>query len=238
VRLVVLPGVLRPPSDCWLLADVVRERGLARGRRTLDLFTGSGALAIVAAAEGGRSVTAVDIARRAVLNARLNARLNKARVRVLRGDMFAPLRGERFDLITANPPYVPGDADALAARGASRAWEAGPDGRAFLDRLCAGAAAHLAYGGDILLVQSSLSGERETLEGLWAAGLRADVVARMRGPLGPIASRRAGELERSGLLGVAEREEELLVIRGSAPRRVSGLHHPRRTAVTGRAVPG
>jgi release factor glutamine methyltransferase len=220
VRLLTLPGVLRPPSDCWLLADVMREQGLARGRTVLDVFTGTGALAVAAALDGARAVSAVDISRRAILNARLNARLNGVRVRALRGDLFAPVGSERFDLVLANPPYLPGESDELPDRGPSRAWEGGIDGRAVVDRLCAEVADHLTRGGAALVVHSSLSGERPTLDRFAAAGLSAEVVARRRGPLGPLVTARAELLERRGLLAPGQREEELVVVRAIpfAPR--------------------
>jgi release factor glutamine methyltransferase len=215
VRIITLPGVLRPPSDCWLLADVMRERRLAHGRTVLDVFTGTGALAVAAALDGARAVSAIDISRRAVLNARINARLNGVRVRALRGDLFTPVTSQRFDLIVANPPYVPSESDELPDRGAARAWEAGTDGRALLDRLCADAADHLAPGGDVLVVHSSLSGEDATADRLAATGLSTEVVARQRGPLGPLVAARAELLERRGLLELGQRDEELVVIRAA-----------------------
>ena len=214
MRLLRLPGVFRPPSDSWLLARVMRERGLAAGARVLDVFTGSGVLAVAAAQAGAREVTAVDVSRRAALCARVNGRLNGTRVRALHGDVFAPVRWQSFDLITANPPYVPGD--AVPRAGAARAWEGGPDGRALVDRFAAEAAGHLTPGGTVLMVVSSLTGERETLDSLAAGGLAAEVAARHRGPLGPLVSARAEELERRGLLAPGEREEEMLVIEARA----------------------
>lgn len=210
VRIAAPPGVFRPRSDALLLAAVVRERGLARGARVLDLFTGSGVLAVAAARDGASAVTAVDLSRRAVLAARLNGRRNGVRVRALRGDLFAPVAEERFDLIVANPPYLPGG-DALPRGGAARAWEGGADGRLHVDRLCAAAPAHLSSGGRLLIVQSSLTGERETLDRLADAGLRARVLVRRRGPLGPLARERRAELEAAGRLTPGA-EEELLVI--------------------------
>ncbi len=181
----------------------------------LDVFTGSGALAVSAALDGAESVTAVDLSRRAALNARINARLNGVRVRSRRGDLFAPVRGERYDLILANPPYLPSGNDQLPTRGAARAWEGGTDGRVLLDRLCEQAATHLTLGGTVLIVHSSVAGGEATLRGLRDSGLRAEVVARRRGPLGPIASTRAQLLEERGLLKPGIREEELVVVRGT-----------------------
>lgn len=216
MRLVTLPGVFRPRSDSWLLADVVSGSGWARGARALDLFTGSGVVGVAAARAGAGEVVAVDVSRRAVLTARLNGRLNGVRVRGVRGSLFAPVGGERFDLVTANPPYLPGEDDGLPARGAARAWEGGRDGRLLLDRLCAEAPPHLRPGGRLVVVHSSLLGEEETLERLRAGGLEPEVPERRRGPLGPLLMARAPMLEARGLLAPGEREEEVLVFAGSA----------------------
>ena len=232
MRLLTLPGVFRPHSDCRLLASAMRDRGLARDARVLDLFTGSGALAVAAARAGARAVVAVDVSRRAVLSARLNARRAGTRVEVRRGDLWIAVAGERFDLILANPPYLPTEPGARSPRGAARAWEAGGDGRALLDPLCAGAPAHLAPGGTLLLVQSAFAGVDETVARLAAAGLDAAVVARQRGPLGPRMAERAGLLEARGLLALGECEEEMAVI--AAVRRVPSVTH----AVPRPAAPG
>ena len=164
----------------------------------LDLCTGSGALALVAAREGAADVTAVDASRRAVLAVRLNARLNRLRVRALRGDLFEPLGGARFDVIVSNPPYVPGGDAGPVAGQPRRGFDAGDDGRALIDRVCAGLPAHLRPGGVALIVHSSICGEQKTLDALRSGGLEAEVVERRRGPLGPVMRARAPELERAG----------------------------------------
>lgn len=163
-------------------------------------------------------MTAVDLSRRAVLAAWLNGRLNGLRVSALRGDLFAPVEGRRFDAIVSNPPYLPSADDELPRRGAARAWDAGRDGRALLDRIIAGAPRFLRPGGLLMLIQSSITGVEPTLERLRACGLReVDVVLRRRGPLGPLLSARAAELETRGLLRPSEREEELVAIRARQP---------------------
>ena len=216
-RLITLPGVFRPISDSRFLADVLREQTLPPGACALDLCTGSGILALTAAQRGAREVTAVDVSRRAVLTARLNARLNGVRVRAVRGDLFAPVAGQRFDAITSNPPYVPSEDDELPTRGPERAWDAGRDGRLVLDRIVAGAAAHLRPGGFVLLTHSSLLGTDTTLAGLEETGLEAEVVARRRGPLGPLMSARVQALEAEGLLAPGQRHEDVVVVRGRLP---------------------
>jgi release factor glutamine methyltransferase len=225
-RLVTLPGVFRPISDSRFLADVLREQILPPEARTLDLCTGSGILALTAALRGARDVTAVDVSRRAVLTVRLNAQLNRVRVRALRGDLFAPVAGRRFDAITSNPPYVPSEDDALPAAGPQRAWEGGRDGRLILDRIVAGAAGHLRPGGFVLLTHSSVLGTERTLAGLEEAGLEAEVVARRRGPLGPLMSARVQALETSGLLAPGQRHEDVVIVRGRRPARAARAASP------------
>jgi release factor glutamine methyltransferase len=214
VRLFTLPGVFRPRPDSWMLARALRAERLRPGSRVLDACTGSGLLAVTAALDGAQA-TAVDVSRRAVLCAALNARLNGVRVRALCGDLLAPVRGQRFDAIVSNPPYLPGD-DELPKRGPSRAWDAGRDGRAILDRLCAEAPAHLRAGGVLLVVHSSLCDVEATLGALRAGGLRAEVAERHHGALGPLLRARAPQLEARGLLAAGDREEDVVIVRAAA----------------------
>ena len=198
-----------------MLARTLRAEALPPGARVLDVCTGSGLLAVTAALCGARA-TAVDVSRRAVVCAALNGRLNGVRVRALRGDLLAPVRGERFDAIVSNPPYLPAADDGLPGRGAARAWDAGRDGRVVLDRLCAQAPDHLAAGGVILLIHSALCGTDATLEALRRSGLTAEVVERHRGALGPLLRARAPQLEARGLLAPGQRDEEVVVVRAAA----------------------
>ncbi len=205
--------MFRPISDTWLLADALRE--LAPGARVLDVCTGSGALAITAARAGASDVTAVDISRRAIMTTRLNARLNGVAVRARRSDLFSTLHNQRFDVIVSNPPYVPDpQRDHPPTRGPQRAWDAGHDGRIVLDRLIAEAPAHLHPGGTLLVVHSEVCGTATTLDGMRAAGFDPRVVARHRGPLGPLMRDRVDHLHRRGVLAVGQTEEEVVVIEG------------------------
>jgi release factor glutamine methyltransferase len=212
VRLVTLPGVFRPISDTWLLADALDDEPLLPGARVLDLCSGSGALAIRAARRA--DATAVDVSRRAVAAIRLNARLNGVKVRALRGDLFDAVPGQQFNAIVSNPPYVPAPSDELPARGRTRAWDAGRDGRALLDRICEQAPRHLRPDGVLLVVHSSLLGYDRTVELLARGGLDVDLAAQQRGPLGPLMNGRRAHLEAEGLLEPGRREEDVLVVRG------------------------
>ncbi|MGW5473089.1 HemK2/MTQ2 family protein methyltransferase [Streptomyces chartreusis] len=206
------PGVYTPQWDTGLLARALGREDVGSATEVLDLGTGSGALAIQAARLGAR-VTAVDISRLAVLTARINALLARRRVHVRRGDLADAVPGCSYDLVVSNPPYVPSPAARLPLRGRARAWEAGRDGRAFVDRICTTAPTVLRPGGILLIVHSGLCDSRTTLQHLSNAGLRASVTERAMVPYGPVLRSRRRWLVREGLADLAENREELVVIR-------------------------
>jgi release factor glutamine methyltransferase len=206
------PGVYRAEGDTQTLTGVMRQGGFAAGRDVLDIGTGSGALAVAAARAGAGSVTAVDLSLRSVVATWLNSRLHGVPVSVHRGDLFAPVAGRRFGLVLANPPYVPAPTEVLPRYRKSRCWDAGPDGRALLDRICARVTDVLAPGGDVLLVHSAVCDTALTLEALARAGLVAQVLARATVPFGPVMRRRAALLEARGMIRPGQSFEELVVV--------------------------
>lgn len=207
-----LPGVYRPQADTYLLATVLAAEPVSEGARVLDVCAGTGAVALAAALAGWTDVTAIDVSRRAVLSTRLNAWRLGLPVRARRMSLQDMSVAEPFDLVVANPPYVP-CAAAATPSGRHRSWDAGQDGRALLDPLCANAPRMLTPTGRLLLVQSHVSGVTATLEGLRAGGLRAEVVASARTPFGPVMRGRARYLEAARLIDPGQRHEELVVIR-------------------------
>ncbi|MDX6262233.1 MAG: release factor glutamine methyltransferase [Kribbellaceae bacterium] len=213
MNLLILPGVFAPISDSWMLADAIRREAIGPGSRVLDVCTGSGVLALTAASCGA-DTTAVDVSRRALLTVRLNALRHGLTVRTVRGPTFAAVSGRRFDLIVSNPPYVPSPRHDVPRHGASRAWEAGHEGRIVLDDLCDQAPAHLCPGGVLLLVHSSLIGTDKTLQRLRRAGL-VDVEVResKRGPLGPLMRHQ----QALGTIPAGIDEEDVVLIRAVAP---------------------
>lgn len=205
--------VYLPQEDSRLLVSALSQIDLT-GRSVLDLCTGSGVVAIAAAQQGARDVTAWDISTQAVLCARSNAAAAGVKVDVRLGPWARAQWHGRFDVVLANPPYVP--AEPLAhdlVDGPTWAWDAGPDGRLVVDPLCSAAPNLLMPGGTLMFVQSECTGVEQSLAALSSAGLLATVVARQRIPFGPVMASRTEWLERTGRIADGCREEELVVIR-------------------------
>jgi len=130
---------------------------LAEVESVLDLCTGSGCLAILAARHfPNAAVDAVDISKDALAVAARNVADHglDERVTLHRGDLFTALAGKRYDLIISNPPYV--DAEGMAALPAecraepALAFDGGTDGLDIVRRILSQAKAHLAPQGGLL----------------------------------------------------------------------------------------
>jgi release factor glutamine methyltransferase len=189
----VTPEVLIPRPETETLVAAALELLPAREAelRLLDLGTGSGAVALALARERPKArVLATDVSPAAL---RLAARNAEAlgltdRVRLVEGDLYAPVAGERFDGIVSNPPYLAeSEAAGLAPelRHEPRAaLFAGEDGLAVLRRIVVGAPAHLAPGG-VFAVEiapdqvEAVSGACRAA-GLVAVGVRRDLAGRPR----------------------------------------------------------
>lgn len=113
IKLTMLPGVFCPAytNTSLFLADNIK---ILPGEEVLDMFSGSGFLGIKAAKMANK-VTCIDKFPQAVRCIKNNIKLNKleGKVKVLLGDLFAPLKNEKYDVIIANPPLLPGQPDSL-----------------------------------------------------------------------------------------------------------------------------
>ena len=129
----------------------------------LDLCCGSGIQGLVAT-RYGRKVVAVDLNPRAVRFARFNAQLNEASDYEVRlGSLYEPVAGEQFDVILANPPFVPSPEMGLAFR------DGGVRGESILRQIVAGAPTHLTKTGRLCIVTDlvDISGYGPKLQGWW-----------------------------------------------------------------------
>jgi release factor glutamine methyltransferase len=155
-RAVLIP---RPDTECVVDECLRLAKGMAEPA-ILDIGTGSGCLAVAVAKHHKTArVTAVDISPEALAVASANASKHGVaeRIRLLQGDLFAPLpAGERFDFILSNPPYIPHDDIGKLAAGVRdyephRALDGGADGFAVFERLIAEAPAYLKANGCLLI---------------------------------------------------------------------------------------
>lgn len=209
-----IDGVYRPATDSQLLLETFALHGPKPVAAVLDLCCGSGVQGIAASLRG-HSVDAVDIDRRAVVASRRNALLNGVQISVRHGNLFAPVSGRQFDAILANPPYVP----SPKGRGfSSFNWsDGGPDGRTLIDQICEQAANHLAVGGSLWLVHSSLADVEQSVRALELQGMDVDKLAEREEPFGPLTRERLDMLRAAGRVRAEDKSERLTVIRAAAP---------------------
>jgi release factor glutamine methyltransferase len=168
-------NVYEPAEDSFLFAE---NLAVDEGERVLDMGTGCGLLAVVAAAKEGR-VVAVDVNPYAVRCARNNAVLNNVRgnMAFLRSDLFTAFsETAKFNLLLFNAPYLPTE-PGEGASWLERAWAGGASGRQVIDRFLDDITTYMSEEGRVLLMQSSLSGVEETVRRFGEKGLAARVVA-------------------------------------------------------------
>lgn len=151
---------LIPRQDTEILAETavnaVREAARDdKAVRVLELCTGSGAVAVTVNLETGAKVTASDVSDEALSLAYENASALNAEVEFVKSDMFENIAG-RFDLIIANPPYIP-TADLNALEPVVKDFEprlaldGGSDGLDFYVKIAAKYQKFLNDGGELIL---------------------------------------------------------------------------------------
>ena len=183
------------------LSAVIEDAG--RVERVLDLCTGSGCLAILAALVFPEAqIDAVDISADALAVAARNVSDHHLgeQVHLLEGNLFGPVHGRRYDLIIANPPYVArAKADAFPPEYAAEpplAHRGGEDGLDLVRQIIAEARDHLQPGGRLVVELGTgrhiLEAERPDLPFLWldTAESEGEVFALRSSNLAPAASSR------------------------------------------------
>jgi release factor glutamine methyltransferase len=172
----VTPDVLIPrPETEHLVEKAIQLARLNVAPRIVDLCTGSGAIAIaLASALPTAGITATDLSHAPLSIARENSRRNgvEPRIRFLQGDLLDPVASERFDLVVANPPYVPTierESMSVEVRDHEPALAlfAGMDGLDIYRRLIPAAPSVLVPGG--FLVLEIGYGQARAVEGLLVA---------------------------------------------------------------------
>ena len=166
--------VPRPETELLVEAALRRTRHVSLSARALDLCTGSGCVAITIKKERPtNTVLACDISTDALDVARINCERLGGLVGLYESDLFARFDGQRFELITANPPYIPSHEMAALPVDVrdfepSIALEAGADGMDVIRRIIDAAPAHLALAG--VLALEVVAGTAPAVASLMSAG--------------------------------------------------------------------
>lgn len=208
----VADGAQPPKAGSLLFCRHLHARP---GERVLEIGTGIG-LAAVRAARAGARVIATDVVEAAVRCARENAVLNGVAdlVDVRLGDGFEPVRGLAFDLICTSPPQMPTPPDRERTDAVAAADNGGRDGWSLLDRVIAGAPAHLRPGGRLVFTLFGFLGIKAALGKLADAGLEPAILGQETQAFPRIGYERLehiravdaeGTLPRSGLPATVER---------------------------------
>jgi release factor glutamine methyltransferase len=170
LELSVNPAVLIPRPETELLVDLALQRDFSS---MVDLGTGCGAIALAVKRQRPKArVVAVEASAAALVVARRNAVRFGLDIEFLHGEWLAPLAGQRFDLIVANPPYVAEGDPHLAdlAFEPPGALVSGPEGLTDIREIVAARPLHLLPGGWLLL-EHGMGQDRAVRDFLHAKGL-------------------------------------------------------------------
>lgn len=143
-------NVLIPRQDTENLVETVLP--FVKGKRVLDMCTGSGCIAVSLACLGEpQECVGVDFSKKALETARKNAKNNHAEVTFLHSDLFSAVK-ENYDVIVSNPPYIKPDVietleDEVRMHEPRMALDGGKDGLFFYRSISAEAKKHLCAGG-------------------------------------------------------------------------------------------
>ena len=165
-------NVYNPAEDSYLLADNLE---ISEGQSVLEIGTGSGIVAMYASRLTDK-ITVTDINFDACELARRNFRDNGIEgIEILFGNLFEPVKERKFDVILFNTPYLPTEDDEVIDDTINYAFDGGVNGRKVIDLFLNEVGNHLNDEGIVQLIQSSLSGNEETLKMLDELGFIAEI---------------------------------------------------------------
>ena len=167
-------NVYVPAEDSYLLADNLE---IKKGQSVLEIGTGSGIVAMYASRLTD-DITVTDINFDACELARKNFAENGIEnIEILWGNLFEVVENRKFDVILFNTPYLPTEDDEVLDNTINYAFDGGLNGRKVIDLFLNEVRNHLNDGGIVQMIQSSLSGNDETLARLDEMGFIAEIAA-------------------------------------------------------------
>ncbi len=168
-------NVYIPAEDSYLLADNLE---IKQGQSVLEIGTGSGIVAMYASRLTD-NITVTDINFDACELARKNFEDNGIEnIEILFGNLFEPVKNRKFDVILFNTPYLPTEEGEVLDDTINYAFDGGLDGRKVIDIFLNEVRNHLNDNGIVQIIQSSLSGNEETLEKLDQLGFVSEIAAK------------------------------------------------------------
>ena len=166
--------VYEPSDDSYLLAENLI---INTGEKVLEIGTGSGIVAMYASQMTDK-VVATDINFNAIELAEKNFTSNGIKnIELLLGNLFEPVKNQKFDVILFNAPYLPTEKSEILDDSLNYAFDGGLDGRKVIDSFLNEVKNHLNRGGRVQLIQSSLSNVEETISKLKELGFKVEITA-------------------------------------------------------------
>lgn len=167
-------NVYVPAEDSYLLADNLEIKS---NQSVLEIGTGSGIVAMYASRLTD-NITVTDINFDACELARKNFETNNIEnIEILFGNLFEPVENRKFDVILFNTPYLPTEEGEVIDDTINYAFDGGLNGRKVIDVFLNEVGNHLNDGGIVQMIQSSLSGNEETLDKFDELGFIAEIKA-------------------------------------------------------------
>lgn len=148
-------NVYAPSEDSYLMLDAIAKLAI-KGKRVLDLGTGSGILGLFCAIRGAQ-VTVTDVEVEALQQVRKAADALGLNVELVQSNLFRNVHG-KFDLILFNPPYLPSSSID------DRTVDGGREGSILARRFLAELGSYLRPEGSAILLLSSLNKPESLIE--------------------------------------------------------------------------
>ena len=165
-------NVYIPAEDSYLLAENLE---IKPDQSVLEIGTGSGIVAMYASRLSD-SITVTDINFDACELARKNFEANDIEgIEILFVNLFEPVKNRKFDVILFNTPYLPTEEGEVLDDTINYAFDGGLNGRKVIDLFLDEVGNHLNDGGIVQMIQSSLSGNDETLQKFDEMGFIAEL---------------------------------------------------------------
>lgn len=158
--------IYEPKEDSYLLEKEVRK--YSKGKKVLDMGSGSGIQALAAINSGAAEVLAADIDKESIKY------LKNYRINSIQSNLFSNIK-EKFDLIVFNPPYLP--FDSREDEESKIITTGGRKGDEIIIKFLKKAKQHLTKSGIILIVLSSLTPRKRILKSLKDLSFKKEILS-------------------------------------------------------------